>query len=546
MTSFATDEVVRAHVDERGLGEPLTFTQTAAPRLRPDGSSSPKTGARPSTAPGTVTSSACIRASGVLDELAAPRRAARSSSRTSTTSQRGSIPQSRACTSWRARPSPSRSSPRGETAAAPLRVWTAGLSSWRRFGSRPTFDQSDDPGLQHEHVADHGRGAARAGRAHVAPRREAGRRRNSGAVRAALPRALGAMSRRRSSSSRAMAHAGGSCPSRSRPTSRRRGRSYASCSKRRSPARISKSYFQRVCRAPPPGSSTHRLPRCAAQMTPDDEGATFFRHEAVHSPVAGAPLRSGPCVYSMSCCRAAAASAAASARRSATAAGRCSCPAARPGASAAEPPGRGPSAAAPSAAGGGSRSRVPAPRSCTRPMRARSSPPGRSAVAGISTEVAAGIVAAALPRPAADVLVFVPGDRDRELRRGHAPAAALARELSRGLGDPRRAAPAAEARASTVSATCPGRNGAATPRVPSRRAGVRPPASASWTTSTRPGRPRPRARRRSARPARGASTSSALPEQCGSRLGRRAQLMAPPRRRRVTRRAVTRLWRDAA
>jgi len=45
-------------------------------------------------------------------------------------------------------------------------------------------------------------------------------------------------------------------------------------------------------------------------------------------------------------------------------------------------------------------------------------------------EVAAEIVAAALAQPRADVLVFVPGDRDRELRRGHAPAAALARELS--------------------------------------------------------------------------------------------------------------------
>ena len=38
MTSFATDEAVRAHVAERQLGEPLFFTQTAAPRLRPDGS----------------------------------------------------------------------------------------------------------------------------------------------------------------------------------------------------------------------------------------------------------------------------------------------------------------------------------------------------------------------------------------------------------------------------------------------------------------------------------------------------------------------------
>ena len=38
MTSFATDEAVRAHVAERGLGDPLWFCQTAAPRLRPDGS----------------------------------------------------------------------------------------------------------------------------------------------------------------------------------------------------------------------------------------------------------------------------------------------------------------------------------------------------------------------------------------------------------------------------------------------------------------------------------------------------------------------------
>ncbi len=38
MTSFATDEAVRAHVAERRLGRPLSFRQTAAPRLRPDGS----------------------------------------------------------------------------------------------------------------------------------------------------------------------------------------------------------------------------------------------------------------------------------------------------------------------------------------------------------------------------------------------------------------------------------------------------------------------------------------------------------------------------
>jgi UTP--glucose-1-phosphate uridylyltransferase len=37
MTSFATDEVVRAHVAERGLGAPLVFNQFVAPRLEPDG-----------------------------------------------------------------------------------------------------------------------------------------------------------------------------------------------------------------------------------------------------------------------------------------------------------------------------------------------------------------------------------------------------------------------------------------------------------------------------------------------------------------------------
>jgi len=46
------------------------------------------------------------------------------------------------------------------------------------------------------------------------------------------------------------------------------------------------------------------------------------------------------------------------------------------------------------------------------------------------TAVAAGLMVTFLPRPAVDVIAFVPGDRDRELRRGHSPAAALARELS--------------------------------------------------------------------------------------------------------------------
>jgi len=37
MTSFATDAAIRAYVAERRLGEPLFFSQSVAPRLRPDG-----------------------------------------------------------------------------------------------------------------------------------------------------------------------------------------------------------------------------------------------------------------------------------------------------------------------------------------------------------------------------------------------------------------------------------------------------------------------------------------------------------------------------
>ena len=44
--------------------------------------------------------------------------------------------------------------------------------------------------------------------------------------------------------------------------------------------------------------------------------------------------------------------------------------------------------------------------------------------------VAAGVVAAGVPRPDVDAITFVPGDRDRQLRRGHAPARALAAELA--------------------------------------------------------------------------------------------------------------------
>jgi ComF family protein len=43
---------------------------------------------------------------------------------------------------------------------------------------------------------------------------------------------------------------------------------------------------------------------------------------------------------------------------------------------------------------------------------------------------AAGVVVDVVPRPDADVLTFVPADRDRRLKRGHHAAEALARELA--------------------------------------------------------------------------------------------------------------------
>lgn len=43
---------------------------------------------------------------------------------------------------------------------------------------------------------------------------------------------------------------------------------------------------------------------------------------------------------------------------------------------------------------------------------------------------AAGVVVDVVPRPDADVLSFVPADRDRKLKRGHHAAEALARELA--------------------------------------------------------------------------------------------------------------------
>lgn len=70
MTSFATDAAVGAHVTERGLGSPLRFRQTAAPRLRPDGRLFLDARGRASLyGPGHGDLLATIRASGTLAEL---------------------------------------------------------------------------------------------------------------------------------------------------------------------------------------------------------------------------------------------------------------------------------------------------------------------------------------------------------------------------------------------------------------------------------------------------------------------------------------------
>lgn len=72
MTSFATDTAVRAHVRERRLGEPRIFSQTAAPRLRPDGSLFVGADGKTSLyGPGHGDVLHSIRSSGTLDELVA-------------------------------------------------------------------------------------------------------------------------------------------------------------------------------------------------------------------------------------------------------------------------------------------------------------------------------------------------------------------------------------------------------------------------------------------------------------------------------------------
>lgn len=70
MTSFASDAVVSAHLVERGLGGPLRFRQTAAPRLRADGRLFRDANGKASLyGPGHGDLLATIRSSGTLAEL---------------------------------------------------------------------------------------------------------------------------------------------------------------------------------------------------------------------------------------------------------------------------------------------------------------------------------------------------------------------------------------------------------------------------------------------------------------------------------------------
>ena len=70
MTSFATDDAVRAHVGERELGDPLVFHQFVSLRLEPSGELFLDEEGRPSLyAPGHGDLFQAVRRSGTLDEL---------------------------------------------------------------------------------------------------------------------------------------------------------------------------------------------------------------------------------------------------------------------------------------------------------------------------------------------------------------------------------------------------------------------------------------------------------------------------------------------
>jgi UTP--glucose-1-phosphate uridylyltransferase len=70
MTSFATDDAIRAHVAERSLGDPFVFNQFVSPRLEPDGELFRDSEDRASLyAPGHGDLFQALRRSGTLDGL---------------------------------------------------------------------------------------------------------------------------------------------------------------------------------------------------------------------------------------------------------------------------------------------------------------------------------------------------------------------------------------------------------------------------------------------------------------------------------------------
>jgi UTP--glucose-1-phosphate uridylyltransferase len=72
MTSFATDDAIREHVEERGLGEPLVFHQFVSLRLEPSGDLFREDDGRASPyAPGHGDLFPALRRSGTLDALRA-------------------------------------------------------------------------------------------------------------------------------------------------------------------------------------------------------------------------------------------------------------------------------------------------------------------------------------------------------------------------------------------------------------------------------------------------------------------------------------------
>ena len=137
---------------------------------------------------------------------------------------------------------------------------------------------------------------------------------------------------------------------------------------------------------------------------------------------------------------------------------------------------------------------------------------GRRDLAGVFASVVDEVVM----RPDADVVTFVPGDRERGRERGHLPARQLGRALGASGGcPPRRCSSAPRARDARQGFR--GRSAARTSAAPSQPAPRLRRGLSSWTTSTRPERPRRRARRPSGAPERGASTSCAWPARCARR-----------------------------